>query len=140
MRTFPNYRLVQEFQVNKKPKIPFSPPWGLLNRGATCEIQLSHFGDERMSDKFSFEQIRSLATDIIEDCQPPRGAGVGGWSEIGNQKGWVVKVRGVQKIEVSGVDKNVTRMVEEGEGGDVASLPLGVGSKYAGNALAVGTS
>ena len=57
-------------------------------------------------DKFSYSQVRDLATNIIEDCQPPRGDGVGGYDDIGMGIGWTVKVRGVKETNGSDVAGN----------------------------------
>ena len=97
MKTFPNYDRVQEFQEYKKPKHPCLPPWGLIKKDANCKIEIFAGHDESIVDKFSYKQIRSLATDIIEDCQPPRGAGMGGWSPIGREIGWMVRALGTEK-------------------------------------------
>ncbi|KAL9125010.1 MAG: hypothetical protein Q9217_005725 [Psora testacea] len=123
IRMFPNYRLVQEFQGNKKPKKPWMPPWGLRRRGSTCDIQLSSNGDDSIIDKFSYEQIRGLATDIVQECQPPDGAGVGGWAPIGRHIGWIVRVLGMERLNASRAD-GATMLVDNGEPIDGKLLPL----------------
>lgn len=45
-------------------------------------------------DAFSFEEVRRLATEIVEDCQDLGGRG--GWSGIGRGVGWRVRVIGVE--------------------------------------------
>lgn len=48
-----------------------------------------------VEDRFSFEQVRGLATDIVEDCQTK--GGFGGFASIGVKEGvggWTVRVIG----------------------------------------------
>ncbi len=53
-------------------------------------------GDGAIIDHFSFEQVRALATDIIEECREGggKGWGRGGGAPIGRGVGWVVAVGG----------------------------------------------
>lgn len=74
IRRLPNYRLKQDFQEGRNPKDPFKPPYIFHEEGSDCAIQLAS-GSETIVDKFSFEQVRSLATDILEDCQAFGGYG-----------------------------------------------------------------
>ncbi len=91
LRALPLYRLVQEFQEGAKPKVPSKPPYIFHVKDSTCGIQLA-CGSTTITDKFSFEQVRALATDILEDCQSK--GGYGGVAPLGKGVGWTVKVIG----------------------------------------------
>lgn len=74
IRRLPNYRLKQDFQEGRNPREPSKPPYIFHEEGSDCAIQLAS-GSDTIVDKFSFEQVRSLATDILEDCQTFGGYG-----------------------------------------------------------------
>jgi len=61
-------------------------------------------GDATILDKFSFEQVRSLATDVVEECEEGgrKGWGLGGVAPIGRGVGWVVTVSGFALEGVEG--------------------------------------
>ena len=66
---------------------------------ATCALEISDmvFGSV---DKFSFAQVKDLATDIIEECSTSNGKpGYGGQWHIGAQSLWRVRVFGVRDDE-----------------------------------------
>ena len=69
------------------------PPFGLRVKGATCTLQIGS-GGRPLIDKFSWRDVRAVATEIVEDCQPPRGAGRGGTDTVGPKAVWVVAVLG----------------------------------------------
>ena len=94
IRAFDKYRTKQTFQMYKTPKSPFEPPFGFTVRKCTCELRVKATGLQWV-DKFSWEEVRAMATNIVEDCQPPRGAGVGGWDLIGPEKRWIVEMIGI---------------------------------------------
>lgn len=91
LRGFPHYRLAQLFQETRYPKEPSTPPYMLNVKDSTCAIQLA-CGSATIIDRFSFEQVRALATDIVEDCQTQ--GGYGGVAPLGTGVGWTVKVIG----------------------------------------------
>ena len=91
LRQFPTYRTVQRFKENKEPRLPNTPPYVINPDGTNCAIEISARLDE-IEEKFSFEQARTLATTILEDCASP---GYGGQTPIGLlRNGWWVKVVG----------------------------------------------
>lgn len=97
LRSFPRYRTVQYFQEGRYPKEPSKPPYLLHTNDSTCALQIS-CGTAGITDKFSFEQARALATDIVEDCQ--KQGGYGGVARIGRGIGWSVKVIGYRTLDV----------------------------------------
>ncbi len=90
-RTFPNYRRLQDFIEGRCPKLPSKPPYAVHQVQSTCAIQI-YSGNPLTRDAFSFEQVRALATQILEDCQDP--GGYGGFAPIGRGVGWEVVVIG----------------------------------------------
>lgn len=51
---------------------------------------------EKVVDRFSWKDVRTLAQKILEDCDQDEGEdGVGGIAPIGLNIGWVVSVLGV---------------------------------------------
>ena len=90
-RSFPNYRLVQEFIEHRKPKLPSKPPYAVHHVLSNCAVQIApdNPGDV---DKFSFERARALATEILETCVDHGGRG--GTAPIGRDNGWRVTVIG----------------------------------------------
>lgn len=68
-------------------------------------------------DRFSYEMVRALATDIVESCQDE--GGFGGWSPIGRGVGWWVRVTGYNGPELRG-----PRVVIEG--GQERNVSLGM--------------
>ena len=101
VRSMPDYRRVQEFQRQKKPLIPeegrrrFRTPPFLFNAEDTlCGLEISDkFGG--VIDKFSFEQVRNLAQDIVEECNAPGKPGYGGQWSIGEKGYWQIRVFGI---------------------------------------------
>lgn len=91
--TYPGYNVPQWFQEHRSPRYPLVPPFGLNVKGATCTLQIGSSG-RSILDKFSWRDVRAVATDIIEDCQPPRGEGKGGTDTVGPKAKWVVAVLG----------------------------------------------
>lgn len=98
VRGLPNFRLIQEFQEGKYPKKPYRPPYIFYHNESTCAIQVAS-GSKTLNDKFSFEQIKTRATDIVEDCQAQ--GGYGGVAPLGEDIGWTVKVIGLAVAEAS---------------------------------------
>ena len=94
IRTFPDYKKVQPFLEHKSPKVPNKPPMIIFHRESTCAIEISA-QNPQYEDRFSFEQVRALATDIVEECQVE--GGYGGYAFIGKKKWWAIKVIGFVK-------------------------------------------
>lgn len=44
-------------------------------------------------DAFSFEEVRRVAMEVVEECQD--SGGFGGWGVLGRAVGWRVRVIGV---------------------------------------------
>ncbi|KAL2053030.1 hypothetical protein ABVK25_006667 [Lepraria finkii] len=94
LRQFPTYRTVQCFEEHKEPRLPNTPPYVINAGDTTCAIEISSRLDE-IEDSFSFEQARTLATTILEECA---SRGHGGQSTIGLvRNGWWVKVVGFKE-------------------------------------------
>ncbi len=93
-RSFPNYRLVQDFQqggLYPRPKLPSKPPYAVHNVNSDCAVQIAS-EREGVRDDFSFEQARGLAIEILEECEGKGGRG--GVAPIGHGVGWAVSVIG----------------------------------------------
>lgn len=100
LRTIPGYRLKQPFELEKRPRVPFrtstqgsllTPPFRFHSRPSDCALQIdTRFVD--LVDDFSFEDVRRVATDLLEDCQSVGGHG--GVASLGQDKGWEVQVVG----------------------------------------------
>lgn len=90
-RSFPHYRLIQDFMEDRYPKLPSKPPYAVHHVHSNCAVQIAS-GDPFTIDDFSFEQARALATEILEICQDHGGQG--GSAPIGHGVGWTVSVIG----------------------------------------------
>ena len=90
-RGFPNYRKIQDFMEDRKPKNPSKPPYAVHHVHSNCAIQIAS-GNPNIIDTFSFEQARALAIEILEVCQDHGGRG--GVAPIGQGVGWTVSVIG----------------------------------------------
>lgn len=76
-------------------------------------------GNAATIDHFSIEQVRTLATDIIEECKlgGGKGWGHGGLAPIGRGLGWTVAVSGFA-LEGVGSDGSMgSEMAERGMNG-----------------------
>lgn len=100
IRTLPNYRRIQDFLEGWGPKLPTKdgeqkPPFLWHVSRSECAVQVAS-GSPTLIDHFSFENVRSLATDIIEECKigGGKGWGFGGIAPIGRGVGWRVTVSG----------------------------------------------
>lgn len=98
MKTLTNYALEQDFQEHRRPRLsnmdPTTPPYTWWDEGTHCAIRIM-VGDPRASDRFSFRQARTLATEVVQDCQD--SGGWGGFADIGRDHvGWTVRVMGIQ--------------------------------------------
>lgn len=91
IRAFPDYRKIQDFLAGWWPRLPSRPPYAVHDDRSNCVVQIDT-GDPRVADDFSFEQVRALATEILEVCTD-RG-GRGGFAPIGHGTGWRVAVLG----------------------------------------------
>ena len=59
-----------------------------------CSIEIASHDQPKVKDKFSFEQVKDLAQQILEECQEPDQPGRGGEAPIGSKGIWKVTVRG----------------------------------------------
>lgn len=91
IRSFPNYRKIQDFLVGWYPKVPSKPPYAVHDKRSNCAVQIDT-SDPRIADDFSFEHVRALATEILEVCRDKGGRG--GFAPIGHGVGWRVAVVG----------------------------------------------
>ncbi|KAF6225355.1 hypothetical protein HO173_012793 [Letharia columbiana] len=117
-RTFPNYRLIQDFMEGRYPKLPSKPPYAIHQTQSTCAVQIAS-GDSYTIDDFSFEQARALATEILEVCQDHGGCG--GFAPIGHGVGWKVVVIGFT-LPPGPPDR--TGLLEEVGSGNGTSMPV----------------
>ena len=103
IRKFPSYRLIQPFLEDKLPKSPSTPPFAVHHVNSDCVIRIAS-SDAEIEDRFSWEMVRSVATDIVEDCA------WGGVAGIGKGGAWTVAVLGTGPAEGTWVlGKNGTR-------------------------------
>ncbi len=114
IRNMPDYRRVQEFQRDKKPVIPMegrrgfhAPPFVVDAEGTICGLEISDkiYG---VVDRFSFAQVRELATDIVEECNSPGKPGYGGQWPIGQNGRWMIRIFGIKEDP----PMNVTSLAE----------------------------
>lgn len=91
IRAFPDYRKIQDFLIGWYPKLPSKPPYAVHHDRSNCAIQIDS-SDPRIADDFSFEQVRALATEILQVCSDKGGRG--GFAPIGHGIGWRVAVVG----------------------------------------------
>lgn len=91
IRTFPDYRRIQDFMEGRYPKAPFKPPYAIHDKRSTCAVQIAS-DNPNIIDNFSFEQARALAIEILENCKDHGGKG--GFASIGHGIGWRVCVIG----------------------------------------------
>ncbi|KAL2042751.1 hypothetical protein N7G274_004510 [Stereocaulon virgatum] len=107
-RVFPDYRRIQSFLEGKYPKKE-PPPLILHHKNANCGVKIASLYP-LVEDRFSWEQIRATATDIVADCEDK--GGWGGWSPVGTGLGFYVRVLG---------------FVEPGSESDTSTVREGVG-------------
>ena len=94
IKTFADYNVKQRFEEKKYPKRPVKPPFLFSVKDCSCEMEISAGGSD-IADNFSFRDVRDKITEIVEDCQPPRGSGLGGWDYVGPKNIWFIIVRGI---------------------------------------------
>ncbi|KAL2037096.1 hypothetical protein N7G274_010223 [Stereocaulon virgatum] len=116
LKSLPGYRHVQPFVERQTPILPMkrprTPPYIWHDEGTFCTVEIM-VNDTRVVDKFSFEQARSLATEILQDCE----SGWGGESVIGEkQEGWYVRVLGIKINEVVSEGTAMFEGVDQGDG------------------------
>ena len=58
-----------------------------------------------------------MATNIVEDCQPPRGEGLGGVEPIGSKRIWAVEMVGVE-----GPSSGIPEVGRDGIGGNAFDI------------------
>lgn len=127
LRGFPDYRRKQDFQRNRYPRRPLTPPFTYRVAGATCEICLEALNN-RVVEKFSWEEIRANSQDILQHCQPPNEAGIGGFLVMGPQDLWILRVKGVDPIagDFSELEGNQTLWVDSdvAAGSEIATFEV----------------
>ena len=96
IRTFPKYRTKQDFLEGRRPRDPSLPPYVIHHEDSNCAIRIAS-QDPGVVDRFSFQQIRQSATDILTDCE--ENWGVGGIASLGAGLGWTVAVIGIDSLE-----------------------------------------
>lgn len=108
IKTFPEYRRVQEFLEGWYPKFPQKPPYAVHHEDSDCAIKIASFRAKE-PDLFSFEQVRILAQEILQDCEEN---GTGGIARIGRGVGWTVAVIGTEEPgqELSLLAANITKL------------------------------
>ena len=101
IRSMPNYRRVQEFERKKKPLIPVegrrefrAPPFLIAPEDTKCALEINDIMPGFV-DKFSWEQVKELGQDILEECNSPGMPGYGGQSRIGENNRWKVRIFGI---------------------------------------------
>ena len=127
LKSIPGYRRVQPFIERQMPvlptKRPGTPPYIWHDESTFCTVEI-RVNDTRVIDKFSFEQARSLATEILQDCES--SGGWGGESVIGEkQEGWYVRTVGIKLDEAvsggtamfEGVDHSNGTLMADSAGG-----------------------
>ena len=108
IKTLPNYRKQQTFLENWWPKEPSRPPYAVHHEKSDCAVKISSF-NTKQPDKFSFADVRTLATQILEDCEP----GCGGIGLIGSTGVWTVAVIGVGDAPPSADQSNTSTAATE---------------------------
>ena len=105
IRKFPDYSKPQYFKPHKSPLVPFPPPFTLQVKNSTCEFRLIFIPKPgQIEDRFSWRDVRDIATNIVEECQPPQGQGLGGRSEIPPNNVWGIQMVGVERFSLSADD------------------------------------
>ena len=107
IKTFPNYRKQQAFLEDWWPKEPSLPPYAVHHEASNCAVKISSF-DARKPDRFSFADVRTLATQILEDCE----AGYGGIGIVGTTRMWTVAVIGISNVPPSTDPLNFTAIAD----------------------------
>lgn len=93
-KTFPAWRLVQDFLEGFFPLKPDKPPYYVALSTGDCSVEISSHEQPKVKDKFSFQEVKDLAQQILEECQEPEEPGRGGEVPIGSKGIWKVTVRG----------------------------------------------
>ncbi|KAL8856632.1 MAG: hypothetical protein Q9178_006788 [Gyalolechia marmorata] len=100
LKTIPNWKQPRQFETNKSPVIPatrpgarpIAPPFLFHVVGSDCVLEIDTVIPNAI-DRFSFEQARALAQNLLDDCQD--FGGFGGFTDLGRGVGWQVTVLGV---------------------------------------------
>ena len=97
LTTLPNYRVIQDFQMGRSPRLPGAPPYTWWNESTTCGIRVES-RTLNLVQRFAWVQVRALAMDILDYCEE-FSVGYGGWAPIGipefGLEGFSVRVVGV---------------------------------------------
>lgn len=107
LRSIPSYRLQQDFQQMRSPRIPIfggakPPPYTWHIRASDCAVTVES-GQSIVVDRFSFENVRAAALEVLEFCEDRGGAG--GWVNVGREVGWKVEVKGFKMAGDRGVER-----------------------------------
>ena len=116
IRQFDDFKRIQEFLERMRPLKPDKPPYYLASRDATCSVEIASHEQPTVADRFSFEQVKLLAQDILQDCGDEEEVSYGGEAHIGPKMVWKVAVRG-WKAPTGSLD-----LGGGGEGGEVGIL------------------
>ena len=96
LKTFPRYRISQDFQTGRSPRLPRTPPYTWWNQSTTCALRVQS-ENPHLVQKFAWEQVRALAIEILQHCEDT-SLGLGGIAPIGKPpfgvQGFSVRVIG----------------------------------------------
>ena len=107
---FPKYRRIQRFENDKWPKEPSVPPFSIHHHASNCLVLIATLNPS-VTDRFSFEQVKGIAQDIIEQCSPT--GCLGGVSPIGSRVGWTVTVYGTSGPPTLPLATNTTVLLDD---------------------------
>ena len=102
IRSWPSFSRTQTFEEFMLPRVEMDgkrmyPPFTWLIRGGKCVVELRPLAPG-VVDRFSFSDVKNLATDVLESCH--QAGSHGGTARVGDKHGWVVNVFG-SKIPTS---------------------------------------
>ena len=92
LRKFPGFFEKQQFLEGRYPKEPRKPPYAVWEEGSECLIEIASHNERK--DYFSFNDVKNLATKILEECE---GNNLGGVAPIGLEVGWRITVVGARR-------------------------------------------
>ena len=75
------YRALQDFQTNRSPRLPGTPPYTWWNETTTCGLRVES-QNPYLFQRFAWVQVRALAMEILDYCQDT-SLGLGGLAPIG---------------------------------------------------------
>lgn len=100
LKTIPNWKQPQQFEMHISPRVPamrpgappIAPPFIWHVVGSNCILEIDTI-QPNVVDRFSFEQARALAQNVLDYCQD--FGGFGGFTDLGRWVGWQVTVLGL---------------------------------------------